>query len=137
MTKKLFQDVRDRLEKATEGPWRRSFIYIYSDKFPVADTISDDGKNLARIRGWGHLSTTQGEKKAQEIQDANGEFIAHTPTDIKRLLEALDLAVEVMQQTLEDYESIDKYGRSKYDRASMEENIRDKLVQIKQLSEGK
>ena len=59
----------------TPGPWKfdeyGDFIFAIDkdgNPFPVAD-----------VRGWGHLPTEYGEKKAVEIQIANAQLIAAAP----------------------------------------------------------
>jgi hypothetical protein len=86
----------ERASKATEGPWTREFIYIRSKDFPVADTADRCEADIATVRGWGHLQY-KGEKIAIEIQDANGEFIAHSRTDVVELARRLNRACEMLR----------------------------------------
>lgn len=47
---------------------------------------------VADIRGWGHLQymgIERGDKVARDMQDANGEFIAHAPEDVSFLLDEI------------------------------------------------
>lgn len=79
MSDKLFSDIRERLEKATPGPWTvdekaGDWFGVESDADPT-DWIcyGDDSEHPRPIK-------------------ANALFIAHSPTDIARLLKAVDLA---------------------------------------------
>lgn len=73
---KLFPDIRERLEKATPGPWN-------AFKYPDVKSHTVSAKESVA-------------SKIKNSEDA--DFIAHSPTDIARLLKAVDLAVEAFNK---------------------------------------
>lgn len=102
MTPTLTQSERDeiqgRLEKATPGPWNTNEpLFTWIDSHHCCDR---GAMHIADIRGWGHLTGKGmahglGDEAAIAIQRANADFIAHTPTDIARLL-ASDAAKDAL-----------------------------------------
>lgn len=70
----LFEDVRKRLEAATPGPWK-------SKDFSTGVWMSGN-------RDSAHFGVER---------QADAEFIAHSRGDIPKLLEALDVAVGVLE----------------------------------------
>jgi len=68
-----FEDIRTRLEKATPGPWE---IESHTDRSHWCSTLD----------GW----------MAGSLNDI--EFITHAPSDIMKLLKAVDLAVECLEK---------------------------------------
>lgn len=94
------QDTLSRLlelaNKASPGPWSHCMSYI------SAPAMREDGKggssfHVAMIRGWGHLQYL-GEKRAIDIQEANGEFIAAAnPLVVTALVESLLESMKALQ----------------------------------------
>lgn len=81
MTTKQEQAIRERLANITPGEWEQSFLSVFGDVVeiqgvlyhrPICDLRNDDAM-LA----------------AAEVQ-ANVQFIAHSPADIRLLLEEID-----------------------------------------------
>lgn len=86
-------EIRERLSKATPGPWRRTgsarhIIYQY-----------DGGDDMRTVIGeiWG----------CGNIQDVDADFIAHAPEDIKFLL----AEVERLEAELQHYRQLKDEGR--------------------------
>jgi hypothetical protein len=90
---KLFAAIRDRLAKATPAPWTAFETGAWGDGFGIyvgeASSDSKDFKVLAEIR--------KGMNPLNEVSGDNFQFIAHSPTDIAKLLEAIDVAVEALE----------------------------------------
>lgn len=90
-------EIEARLNAIDGAPWK------YENRGQTVFGFSPGGCNkapsdymVANIRGWGHLQymgETRGDAKAQAMQDANGEFIAHAPTDIRALLDIARQAI--------------------------------------------
>lgn len=77
-------EIKARLAAATDGPWTT---------WGQEDIIVSVRAMVKRL---GHVTICgmhfAGEIKAQEQQNANADFIAHAPTDIATLIEALEAA---------------------------------------------
>lgn len=84
-TKKLLQDVKKRLEKATPGPWHIGHVSQLSDDSESADIGAADGSEVAHVFPRGCQS-----------------FIANAPTDLAKLIEI----VECLREGLEKYKGI-------------------------------
>lgn len=88
------QDIRDRRMKIDGAPWS----YFKPTQNIIGKSLGGCNKTMgeyrvADIRGWGHLQymgIERGDRIAQDMQDANGEFIAHAPDDIDALLAEID-----------------------------------------------
>lgn len=76
--------IRARLAAATPGPWSFGGIGVASLNRRIAMTCLDSEQHLRRsLVGYGAV-------RDQDV--ANGEFIAHAPTDVADLLDALEAA---------------------------------------------
>lgn len=106
---KLFQDVRDRLRAATPGKWRFS---------PASD--AGDWELIARV-GDDMIWVKQDDSDVP-ISKEDGELIANCPTDIAKLLSALDEAVHTLERIAE-YRGEEAYSCSGYDAGQALERI--------------
>lgn len=115
--KDLLAPIRERLAKATPGPW----------KFTGNDTTAIDEVNT--------VSTDQ-YYIAIKMGEADGKLIAHAPEDLRRLIEV----VELMMQRLE---AIDRRAGSASaqsgftDALEVAEWARDTLAKARKILEGK
>lgn len=80
------QAIRERLERATKGPWTGDY---YGTKY---DVFAPKGEDVVIV-----ANTDCGNEIPFDDQWANMDFIAHSPQDIQFLLQA----VEVMRENLE------------------------------------
>lgn len=77
-------------QEHTAGPWtyKEQAGYIYTE----GDAYNQGPMMVGQVRGWGHLTGTGSchfdEKKAIEIQEANGRLMAAAP-DLLKALKAL------------------------------------------------
>jgi hypothetical protein len=103
MTDSDIAEIEARLKAATPGPW------VQMEANPTwieAPSHCERGAmHIADVRGWGHLTGGghgahgMGFAEARAIQDANGAFISHAPTDIAALLEEVKrLRAELAQE---------------------------------------
>lgn len=84
------QNIKDRRMKIDGAPWRYEQIGQGVFGFSPGGCNKQPGDyRVADVRGWGHLQymgITRGDRVAQDMQDANGIFIANAPKDIDDLL---------------------------------------------------
>jgi hypothetical protein len=81
------EEIEQRCNNATPGPWANEgngeMIVSYNP-------YKHGGMRIVDIRGWGHLTGCSAcnfsDDKAEKIQIANAEFIAHSREDIPFLL---------------------------------------------------
>lgn len=91
---KDIEEIRDRRRKIDGAPWS----YLQNCQWVMGKSLGGCNKTMgeyrvADIRGWGHLQymgVERGDKVAQDMQDANGIFIANAPADIDFLLEVIE-----------------------------------------------
>jgi hypothetical protein len=74
---KLFNSIRERLEKATPGPWKEGFHEIWDSK--------------AR-----RIATIDSESSLRKKMNENTYLISNAPTDIATLLKAVDRMQEAL-----------------------------------------
>lgn len=85
-----FAEIRERLAKATPGPWYlgyddNGFYYVRAEGMPSPYIVATGGEG--------------------GIDEANALLAAHAPTDISRLLSALDSAnarIKELERTVEE-----------------------------------
>lgn len=86
--------IRERRKKIDGAPWKYENIGQTVFGFSRGGSSKQPSDYMvANIRGWGHLQymgKTRGDEHAAALQDANGEFIGHAPTDIDTLLAEID-----------------------------------------------
>lgn len=93
MNKARLQEIKDRCEAATPGPW---YVCPYTGWIQSENPYGKGEMHLADIRGWGHLTgkgqgaCSMDDDEAYKIQKANAEFIAHARQDIPALLTYID-----------------------------------------------
>lgn len=81
-------DIRQRAEAATEGPWR-----LWRDRSPHDP---DNNRGAAVESAWAYDADGEDTELITDwCRTADAEFIAHARTDIPRLLAALDAALAV------------------------------------------
>lgn len=107
----LFQDVRDRVKNATPGPWEydggdcrvesRSEQEFTSLELELSGVKDNEYANFYQApvctvaSNHRDLPVGEGSNPIDHWDDA--QFIAHSRTDIPKLLEALDVAVEKLE----------------------------------------
>ena len=113
------QGIRDRADKATPGPWYRNGSYIPGRKSMVVRSPWTDkqrgdlhvaqcaeaklSKGLIAKTSFG--SVDRGRDPEWDNRDADAEFIAHSRTDVPRLVELVGEmagALEEAQELLDD-----------------------------------
>ena len=83
--------IRERVEAATQGPWR--WEEPSTDDFPTYDqSLVSDAADTTVVSGWGY------DASGTEASDEDREFIAHARTDLPRLLDALEGVMAVHKQ---------------------------------------
>lgn len=84
------ETIRQRVEKATEGPWEFGVIPEWEPYQIVSASVGDD---------WLEYGFTSRRRiiDSSEANDADAEFIARARTDVPRLLELLDEAVGLLR----------------------------------------
>ena len=98
MTKQELEEIKERAARATSGPWKHG----YADGSGI-DTIVAD-KPVA-VTMWG-CSCCKGEVTEENFQDA--KFIANARTDIPKLVEALEIAVEALKNAANQVTWVDE-----------------------------
>lgn len=93
-------EIRERLNAATPGPWIESHKGDGHYNKRVAECL------VADVYAKDEFDINQGY--------ANAELIAHAPTDISRLLSALELAIQQRDSWAKWAESVSRYNNSEY-----------------------
>lgn len=99
----LLAPIRERLEAATPGPWFREYGDVITNDPDPRDVEEgyDDPRNLRVVRAAPHLA----KKEPQGIR--NADFIANAPTDLTRLLAAIEAVIgEIADTDLETNEAV-------------------------------
>lgn len=84
---KLFQDIRERLKLATPGPWK----YVPADEHDDWMIYNSE------------FTFVKQDDSGVPVSKEDGTFIAHSPTDIARLLKAVDLALAIIDSITDEY----------------------------------
>lgn len=110
--KDLLKEIKDRLEKATEGPWKRCHHLTSKEQdescpcgFP-GDIWGADEEHVVCTMGslpdpkGGYSMAPPRYKRDQEL--ANAELIAHAPSDLAKLIKALRLAIAGLEMAADN-----------------------------------
>jgi hypothetical protein len=81
---KRIEEIKSRLEKATQGPWRQG-----DEEEGCENVIMDDGY-------WWSYSHIPLDNPPSNVRDA--EFIAHAPEDLRYLLDQLELYRKAVEE---------------------------------------
>jgi len=99
MNLKLFQAARERLAKATSGPWVDEYLHEVS----VEDEDQQDGfLQIALIDTHQNMSC--------DMAEANTKFIAHAPADLEAALAVIDVLVDAIERSIKE-DLDDGFGR--------------------------
>lgn len=112
--------MKERLERATPGPW-----FVAEEPFDDRSTAVY-GDNTAQVACDPHgarfvvdcdvtMEWTEGEPDQSVFDRANAQLIAHAPTDIARLIRAVECAVKALEsgrgQTINQDNAMEMYWR--------------------------
>ena len=90
--------IRQRVEKATEGPWNTGFDYEKNDPIVLAPGYIEHTINYTLTEG------------GLEHGKADAEFIAHAREDIPALLDEIDRLNATIQRVREIARQMDEYS---------------------------
>ena len=92
-------EIRDRADNATEGPWRSREVDDFHDEMPDAIEVLGPGPSTVTM-----VSTRDWDSDDDPEMIANAEFIAHARTDVPALVAAL----RGVKKLLAEYEKDDQ-----------------------------
>jgi hypothetical protein len=136
MSEKLLAEIRERLEKATPGPWVNEGDVVADEQSIVVGVESYNWRFIAHINS----DTDDGLETppiSPEEAKANAEFIANAPTDIAFLLDefaSLRSQLEARQEHENDYDKLHDYLG---DLTADNQKLRDELALLKPGEKGK
>ena len=96
--------IRQRVEKATEGPWNTGFDYEKNDPIVLAPGYIEHTVDYTLTEG------------GLEHGKADAEFIAHAREDIPALLDEIDRLNATIQRVREIARQMDEYSHRECDK---------------------
>ncbi|MCL2563582.1 MAG: hypothetical protein FWE08_06065 [Oscillospiraceae bacterium] len=106
MTPWKLNEIRERCEAATPGPWMGDDNGCY--------VFGPEQMMICQIRGWGHLTGGRqrlSDDEAIAIQEANEKFIAHARQDIPALVGVVEELLEALKDAQTKSEALERAMR--------------------------
>jgi hypothetical protein len=116
MTPEQLQEIEERCEKATLGPWKTVPAAVINGKpfGPLHIAIDGDGILITGSGGARSWTTDVFKKQIHDDNDRNADFVAHSRTDIPALCTALREAWKRIEEYKLDLKDAEQNARDAY-----------------------
>lgn len=97
----LLNEIQDRANRATQGPWEAGGMDSGHSKYSVEAWVTTEkfGDQICSMDG---LTRSQNEKDAKDDGEADAWFIAHSRTDVPKLTASLKAILKLHTPSQED-----------------------------------